>query len=95
MKRIVLMALTGWAAIVWLAYTLADRRVGWCSAYRDCIERAQITRDNVLVWGAIIALLGLIVAAVIEWRATRGQGPSSANPAGKSRLLRAEPGAPR
>lgn len=89
MKRIVFWALPGWAGIVWLAHLLADRRVTYCqnhSASCNVVEN-MATRDNVLIWGAAIALLGLIVAAVTEYRSRRANRVSSVT-RGPRRLVR-------
>lgn len=87
MKRITVMALAGWAGIVWLAYSLASARIGLCYFHDTaCIIRTTATRDNVLIWGAAVALLGLIVAAALEWRASSAPAQSATREA--RRLVR-------
>lgn len=78
-KRITAFALTGWAAIIGLAWVMADRRIGLCpkDAYGNleptgCLLRATADRDAVIVWGLGIALaVALVVILVIARRARR------------------------
>lgn len=65
MKWIALGVLTGWTALVALAWWLADRRIALC--YRletDCIVRATTSRDNVLLWGPAVGLALLVALAL-------------------------------
>ena len=53
MKKNSIVAGTAWAAIVALAWWLANKRIAICGDYENaCALRATATRDNVLVWGA-------------------------------------------
>ena len=67
MKRIATAALAGWSAIVGLAWWLADRRLGsWCHYDVDrCKPALLAARDNVLIHGLTVALVGAIVLAVV------------------------------
>lgn len=56
--------LTGWAAIVAVAWNLADKRIGECNFESECMRAATETRDAVLIWGPGIWLLALVVLAL-------------------------------
>ena len=62
MKLIALVGFTGWAGIVWLAWTLADNRIAACrySEGWTCKMRAIATRDGILTNGLTVALVGLL-----------------------------------
>jgi hypothetical protein len=82
MKWIISGALAGWAAIVRLAWVLADRRIHICfraDTETACTLRATAARDAVLTGGLTIALLGLIAtAAVLRWRRLKLRAPDEA-----------------
>lgn len=69
MRRILSAAIVGWAAIVALAWWLANGRIAICYATEDaCKLRATATRDDILVRGlgfALAALLLFFVARAI------------------------------
>ena len=65
MKRIVGRALAGWAAIVALAWWLANKRILICEWERACMVRTVASRDAVLTGGLTVALVGLIVVAFL------------------------------
>ena len=62
MKLIALVGFTGWAGIVWLAWTLADNRIAACrySEGWTCKMRATATRDGILTNRITVALVGLL-----------------------------------
>ena len=61
MNRIAIGALAGWSAIVGLAWWLADRRIDVC-LYSDerCKPALLAARDNVLIHGLTVALVGIV-----------------------------------
>ena len=67
MKRIALVGFTGWAGIVWLAWTLADARLGPLCRYRqlECNARLVAQRDAVLTNGLTVALVGLLALMLV------------------------------
>lgn len=68
MKWIVLATFAGWAAIVRLAWVLADRRIGQCYELdTDCELRATAARDAVLTGGLTVALVAGFALAVVWW----------------------------
>ena len=80
-------ALAGWAAIIGLAYRLASARIDLCDYEKACIIRATAVRDNVLITGLIVALVGLIVLMLVLARRTgRLNGWVPANRGESSRL---------
>ena len=64
MKWIVIAGLAGWAGIVWLAWTLANDRIGPGCAHTHC-EKLFTQRDAVLTNGLTVALVALIAVAVL------------------------------
>lgn len=80
MRQIALCGLAGWAGIVALAWWLADRRLSWCAdpwqgKLADCnVAHAMETRDNVLVWGAVVALMAILIfVAATRYVHSRGE----------------------
>lgn len=69
-RIIVTMAALGWAAILGLAWWLADSRIELCNYRQACIIDATETRDNVLVIGLAI---GLAIALFIVARMVRNR----------------------
>lgn len=65
MKWIVIAGLAGWAGIVWLAWTLANERIGLGCAYTHCDPKLIAQRDAVLTNGLTVALVALIAVAVL------------------------------
>lgn len=72
MRRIIALASTGWAAIVALAWWLADRRLAECHPYNsECQQAAMSARDYVLIAGlsvAFVAFLAVMFAAQLARR---------------------------
>lgn len=65
MARTWITAGTAWAAIVALAWWLADARIEICGDHdMPCVLRATATRDNVLLWGGSIALALFVLLAL-------------------------------
>lgn len=81
-----------WAAIVALAWALADRRIDLCAFEKKCLLATTATRDAVLIWGASVPLavfvLALLLGMVRLNLARRGRGPASASRAETDRRLR-------
>ena len=76
-KWIVALALTGWAGIVWLAYSLADARIGLCHySETSCIVRTTAARDSVLTFGLAVALGFVILTLIVV--AARGRREAGA-----------------
>lgn len=66
MKRILGFGLAGWAAIVGLAWWLADRRIALCGYDESgCKLRATAARDTVLTSGLTVALV--VAVAALTW----------------------------
>ena len=67
MKRIALVGFTGWAGIVWLAYRLADARLGGLchSMPQYCDPKLVAQRDAVLTNGLTVALVGLLAFMLV------------------------------
>lgn len=71
MKRNWIVGGATWAAIVALAWWLADRRIQLCGyAENACILRATATRDDILVRGLSFALAALLLFFVFRWITT-------------------------
>lgn len=92
MKWIIGGAVTGWAGIVWLAWTLADKRIALCEYEMPCIVRATAARDATLIWGLGIGLAAAVAFALAAW--LRGyrfslptRAPREASQAQQSRRL--------
>jgi hypothetical protein len=70
MKWIGGIALTGWGAIVWLAWWLADQRLQRCGGYawtgEPCHMRAAAARDAVLTHGLTVALVALLLLVLLS-----------------------------
>jgi hypothetical protein len=93
MGRIIFaVALAGWAAIMAVAWRLADARIPVCkeadtyTAEANCIIHATATRDNILTLGLSGALAIIVLALFIYGSARRGSAPAKsgwhpANPA--------------
>ncbi|MCL6684468.1 hypothetical protein [Sphingomonas alba] len=58
-------ALMGWAGIVALSWWLAERRIEICDDSASCVIRATAARDNALIWGLIIALVGAVLFSLL------------------------------
>lgn len=61
-------ALAGWAAIVGIAWHLADKRIEQCGRYipdRDCVIRLTTQRDYVLSVGLTVALAFVVAALCV------------------------------
>lgn len=59
-------ALTGWAAIVAVAWRLADRRIALCHFLdTPCIVRTTASRDYVLVAGLTVGLVAALLALAL------------------------------
>lgn len=79
-RIIVATALTGWAAIVGIAWQSADRRIENCTLAgvtdSDCVIRLSAQRDFILTVGLAVALAfvvaAMIVFAVNQARKNRG-----------------------
>lgn len=66
MRRIAVTAAVGWGWIVWLGWSLADRRIAICDYSDDaCQLRATAARDAVLTHGLTVLLVGAILAALV------------------------------
>lgn len=74
MRRILILAVVAWSALVALAWLLAHWRIGLCEGQVSCIVRATATRDGVLVWGLGLALLAAITLAVGAEKSRRRYG---------------------
>ena len=79
MKWIVLAGFTGWAAIVALAWWLADRRLGsMCQRLEQYCNPALVAqRDAILTGGLTVALVAALAVAVIALRSKRLSGQSA------------------
>lgn len=66
-KQIALGALSGWSAIVGLAWWLARARIDYCPSgdFSRCRMRQIAASDSILIGGLTVALAGAIVMAVI------------------------------
>ena len=90
-KRIVAFALTGWAAIIALAWWLADQRIGLCkamtySAETRCQVAATAARDFILIFGLTAALVFLVIVAAL-WARRSGRLSQWSLSATRERLL--------
>lgn len=90
-QRIVALALTGWALIVFIAWRMANARIELCYfADEACKIRTTAARDYVLVAGLTVALafaiLAMIVVAIARVRAGQSSWTPSANRAELPRL---------
>lgn len=66
MRRIAAAAAVGWGWIVWLGWSLADRRIDICGYGEEgCRLRATAARDAVLTHGLTVLLVGVVVAALL------------------------------
>lgn len=66
MRRIAVVAAVGWGWIVWLGWSLADRRIAICGYGEEgCRIRATAARDAVLTHGLTVLLIGAVIAAVV------------------------------
>ena len=88
MKRLAIVLAVGWAALVELAYVLADRRIAICTPFGDahlqditCTLRATAARDATLIWGIGLALVAIAVLLVIS-QLRQAPATRQANPAG-------------
>lgn len=66
MRRIAIAAAVGWGWIVWLGWSLADRRIAICGYGEEaCRLRATAARDAVLTHGLTVLLIGVVVVAMV------------------------------
>ena len=94
MRWMILVAATGWTAIVGLAWWLADSRIPLCGYRHDgvahgdvgCIVRTTAVRDNSLIIGLVLAL-AIIVAYMLHvarhrqaWRAAKRVAQAAQTP---------------
>ena len=93
MKRIAVAAALGWGSIVWLGWSLADRRIAICGSWTDasdvaCRLRATAARDAILTHGLTVALVAGVSMALLAG------GWSRRLTAGKERIRQSSDGRP-
>ena len=89
LKWIIALVSIGMAGLTGFAYRLADARVGACwGGDFDCHVRTLAARDNTLILGLAICLIGFSVFAVLALRSIprRAQPHQSAMPEGLRRV---------
>lgn len=88
--RIAAVTITGWAAIVAVAWKLANARIALCyMTETECIVRTTAARDNVLIAGMVVALV-IAVALIAKPFALRRSKPNGSSYEVSSSTNRAE-----
>lgn len=92
MRRVAIGSAAGWAGIVWLSWSLADRRIAICGGWMEasdvaCRIRATAARDAILINGLTVGLVAGLAIAIFAGicgrglKATMVQGGNSADDA--------------
>ncbi len=86
MKRIAIAASVGWAAILGLAWYLANARIRLCEyGATNCIVRTTAARDSTLVYGLSIGLIVGVMTAILVMAGSRARAPDAPNDAPTAR----------